>query len=132
MGQASKSSSCRCVQTLLSLSDYTGMHIDNRFIKGDEKTLANHIKDNISSGGVLITWEHRKLQEIANHLLGSKNAPTYDDDAYDIVWEIKGEKRRERRDHEVAGRRRERFHAIQRARREGSAVVGESSRGGVM
>jgi broad specificity phosphatase PhoE len=76
----------RPLQTVTLLGEKLGIAVDTTFVKGEEARLAERAM--ALSGVVLISWEHRNIHLIANHILGdSTRAPQHwPEERFDIVW----------------------------------------------
>ena len=76
----------RPFETLTPLAAKLGTAIDVTYGLGEEQELARRV---LASGGVvLISWEHKRIPQIANAILGNDTtAPqAWPDERFDLVW----------------------------------------------
>jgi hypothetical protein len=88
-GDKEGSKSKRPLETITPLSARLGHPIDLSFGKGDEKQLVDAVLT--QAGPVLISWQHERIPDIANKLVGA-NPPVggipqkWPDTRFDLVW----------------------------------------------
>ena len=78
--------SMRPLQTITPLAKSLGLDIDESFAKGEEEALVEKVK---AIGGVaLIAWQHEKIPEIAELILGADEPfpPHWPGRRFDLVW----------------------------------------------
>ena len=67
------------------LAQELGLTIDTSCTRDDADCVAGLVDNYGGSGHILICWEHHNLQGIVE-ALGDSNAPSYPDDAFNIIW----------------------------------------------
>src|SRR5262249_53978021 len=88
-GKKIGSKSERPLETITPLAKRLNLSPDLSFVAGQEHDLAKAVLG--ASGIVLICWQHEKIADITNHIVGA-NPPTppypasWPDDRFDIVW----------------------------------------------
>lgn len=83
----SDGSRMRPYDTVLPLSQELGLTVDHHCDRDDPDCVNDAVKSYTGSGNILICWEHKELTDIVEALgAKSKNAPTYPDDSYNIIW----------------------------------------------
>ncbi|KAH9829271.1 phosphoglycerate mutase family protein [Teratosphaeria destructans] len=75
----------RPYDTVEPLAQDLGLTIDTSCGRDDSGCVANVVDNYSGSGTILICWEHDALTDIVE-ALGDGDAPTYPDDAYNIIW----------------------------------------------
>ncbi|KAF2769309.1 hypothetical protein EJ03DRAFT_293317, partial [Teratosphaeria nubilosa] len=75
----------RPYDTVEPLAQDLGLTVDTSCGRDDPDCVANVVDNYGGSGNILICWEHDALTDIVE-TLGDGDAPTYPDDAYNIIW----------------------------------------------
>lgn len=86
--------------TLKPLSKKMNLKIDTTCKREDIKCIIDKILNNHNDGNILLTWEHDKLQKIAEKLINElkikgnnlKNKLDKSNDGYDFLWKFKNNK----------------------------------------
>ncbi len=87
-GNEAKTIAHRTYQTILGISDRSGIPIASPYPQGAEQDLARAVVDN-SSGIVLICWEHHHIPALAMAIPtapGTIIPPTWPDNRFDVIW----------------------------------------------
>lgn len=87
-GSEAKTIAHRTYQTILQLSDQSGILISSPYPEGAERDLAKAVVAN-SSGTVLICWEHHHIPALATAIPtapGTTIPPTWPDNRFDVIW----------------------------------------------
>lgn len=79
--------SVRSIQTVMPLAKKLGLQIHTEFTKGKTQELVQAIMTTpqYDGGLVVICWEHKVIQTIAQEL-GFSSAPQWPDDVFDRAW----------------------------------------------
>ncbi|KAI1846252.1 hypothetical protein JX266_007777 [Neoarthrinium moseri] len=87
MAQTPKSdgSRQRPYDTVLPLATDLGLKVDTSCDRDDEDCVADVVKSYSGSGNILICWEHKQLNNLAE-ALGAKDVDGYPDDSFDLIW----------------------------------------------
>jgi broad specificity phosphatase PhoE len=85
-GIAEHSKSLRPQQTVAPLARVLRLEVNSRFVEEQEAELAAAAIE--QKGNVLISWQHEKIPEIANQIMGNTTATpqNWPKDRYDLVW----------------------------------------------
>ncbi|ETS76672.1 hypothetical protein PFICI_12059 [Pestalotiopsis fici W106-1] len=75
----------RPYDTVLPLATDLGLTVDTTCDRDDEDCVANVVKNYSGSGNILICWEHKQLNNLAE-ALGADNVDGYPDDSYNLIW----------------------------------------------
>ncbi|KAB8298617.1 hypothetical protein EYC80_000796 [Monilinia laxa] len=75
----------RPLATVQPLATDLNLIVDASCDRDDAKCVADVVNGYSGVGNILVCWEHDSLTGIVE-ALGDKNAPKYDDDAFDIIW----------------------------------------------
>ncbi|KAH8202254.1 hypothetical protein TruAng_003531 [Truncatella angustata] len=75
----------RPYDTVLPLATDLGLTVDVSCDRDDEDCVADAVRDYSGSGNILICWEHKQLNNLAE-ALGAGDVDKYPDDSYDLVW----------------------------------------------
>ncbi|RAL62074.1 hypothetical protein DID88_002560 [Monilinia fructigena] len=75
----------RPLATVQPLATDLNITVDVSCDRDDTKCVADVVDGYLGAGNILVCWEHHALTDIVE-ALGDKNAPRYDDDAFDIIW----------------------------------------------
>ncbi|KAH8666496.1 hypothetical protein BX600DRAFT_461893 [Xylariales sp. PMI_506] len=87
MAQTPKSdgSRQRPYDTVLPLADDLGITVDTSCDRDDSDCVADVVESYTGSGNILICWEHKQLNNLAE-ALGASDVDNYPDDSYDLIW----------------------------------------------
>jgi len=83
LGKATKHA--RMFQTVTPFAVQYNLTVDSKFDKDDYSKIAKNVLE--KTGTVLMVWEHKAIQPIAQQL-GVKNAPAWNGDDFDSIWVI--------------------------------------------
>ncbi|KAI0161219.1 putative phosphoglycerate mutase family protein [Xylariaceae sp. FL1272] len=75
----------RPLLTVEPLAGDLGLTVDTSCDRDDEKCVKDAVKDYDGEGNVLICWEHKQLNNLAEEL-GADDVDGYPDDSYDLIW----------------------------------------------
>ena len=75
----------RPLDTVTPLAQSLGLTVDTSCDRDDQDCVADVVNNYDGSGNILICWEHSALTDIVT-ALGDENAPSYPDDAFNIIW----------------------------------------------
>ncbi|KAL8278862.1 hypothetical protein RQP46_008733 [Phenoliferia psychrophenolica] len=90
----SDGSRARPVETVTPLAQDLGLVVDTKCDRDDAKCVATAVQKYEGSGpakNTLICWEHDALTDILT-ALGVKNAPSYPDNSFNIIWTVQNQK----------------------------------------
>jgi broad specificity phosphatase PhoE len=77
--------SARPVQTIIPLSARLNLPVETTYTKGQETDLVVAVKTR--PGVVLICWQHERISDIANAILGNQSAPQHwPKERFDVIW----------------------------------------------
>ncbi|KAJ5305654.1 phosphoglycerate mutase family protein [Penicillium antarcticum] len=87
MAQTPKSNGKRArpYDTVEPLAEDLGLTVDTSCDRDDPGCVKDVVDGYDGSGNILICWEHDALTDIVEKL-GDKDAPSYPDDSYNIIW----------------------------------------------
>ncbi|CAG8933916.1 unnamed protein product [Penicillium salamii] len=87
MAQTPKKSGKRArpYDTVKPLADDLGLTVDTSCDRDDSSCVKDVVDEYSGEGNILICWEHDALTDIVKEL-GDKNAPSYPDDSFNIIW----------------------------------------------
>ncbi|CAI7597602.1 unnamed protein product [Penicillium bialowiezense] len=87
MAQTPKSSGKRArpYDTVEPLAEDLGLTVDTSCDRDDPSCVKDVVDGYSGNGNILICWEHDALTDIVKEL-GDKDAPSYPDDSYNIIW----------------------------------------------
>ncbi|KAH8714150.1 hypothetical protein BGZ61DRAFT_476266 [Ilyonectria robusta] len=87
MAQAYKSdgSRQRPYDTILPLAKDLGLTVDTSCDRDDSDCVVDAVNDYSGSGNILICWEHKRLNNIAEEL-GADDVDNYPSGRFDIIW----------------------------------------------
>ncbi|KAI0395719.1 putative phosphoglycerate mutase family protein [Xylariaceae sp. FL0594] len=71
--------------TVQPLADDLGLAVDTSCDRDDAKCVKDAVEGYMGQGNILICWEHKQLNNLAEEL-GAKDVDNYPDDAYDLIW----------------------------------------------
>lgn len=75
----------RPYETVEPLAEDLGLTVDTHCDRDDSDCVADAVESYDGPGNILICWEHDALTDIVD-ALGDKDAPSYPDDHFDIIW----------------------------------------------
>lgn len=75
----------RPYDTVLPLATDLGLTVDTSCDRDDEDCVADVVKAYTGSGNILVCWEHKQLNNIAE-ALGADDVDKYPDDSYNLIW----------------------------------------------
>ncbi|KAK6204008.1 hypothetical protein LQW54_008581 [Pestalotiopsis sp. IQ-011] len=75
----------RPYDTVLPLATDLGLTVDTSCDRDDEDCVADVVKAYTGSGNILVCWEHKQLNNIAE-ALGADDVDDYPDDSYNLIW----------------------------------------------
>ncbi|KAJ6124511.1 hypothetical protein N7471_011828 [Penicillium samsonianum] len=89
MAQTPKSNGKRArpLDTVKPLAEDLGLKVDTSCDRDDPDCVKKVVDDYDGEGNILICWEHDTLTDILE-TLGVKDAPSYPDDSFDIIWTL--------------------------------------------
>ncbi|KAH9893834.1 putative phosphoglycerate mutase family protein [Xylariomycetidae sp. FL2044] len=71
--------------TVKPLADDLGLTVDVSCDRDDEECVSDVVKDYDGDGSILICWEHKQLNNLAEQL-GAEDVDKYPDDSFDLIW----------------------------------------------
>ncbi|TRX88365.1 hypothetical protein FHL15_010741 [Xylaria flabelliformis] len=71
--------------TVEPLATDLGLKVDTSCDRDDEKCVQDLVDGYSGNGNILICWEHKELNNIAEQL-GANNVDNYPDDSYNLIW----------------------------------------------
>ncbi|KAI1340054.1 putative phosphoglycerate mutase family protein [Xylariaceae sp. FL0016] len=71
--------------TVKPLADDLGLTVDVSCDRDDAECVTDVVDDYSGDGNILICWEHKAMNNIAEEL-GADNVDNYPDDSYDLIW----------------------------------------------
>ncbi|HEY0798933.1 MAG TPA: hypothetical protein VGD50_07270, partial [Candidatus Baltobacteraceae bacterium] len=81
----------RPIETITPLSQRLALPLNTNHTKGEESQLVEDAK--AQNGVVLICWQHERIANIANAILGNTRAPQHwPSSRFDVVWIFKLDK----------------------------------------
>ncbi|CAM1503495.1 Fc.00g010860.m01.CDS01 [Cosmosporella sp. VM-42] len=75
----------RPYETVLPLAKDLDLNVDISCDRDDSDCVKDAVKEYTGSGNILICWEHKQLNNLAE-ALGAKDIDNYPDDSYDFIW----------------------------------------------
>ncbi|RSM03750.1 hypothetical protein CDV31_010369 [Fusarium ambrosium] len=87
MAQTYKSSGARKrpYDTVLPLAQDLGLTVDTSCDRDDSECVKDFVKNYEGTGNILICWEHKRLNNLAQEL-GADDVDNYPSDRFDIIW----------------------------------------------
>ncbi|KAI0193652.1 putative phosphoglycerate mutase family protein [Xylaria flabelliformis] len=71
--------------TVEPLATDLGLTVDTTCDRDDEQCVQDLVDGYTGNGNILICWEHKELNNIAEQL-GANNVDNYPDDSYNLIW----------------------------------------------
>ncbi|KAI1815678.1 hypothetical protein GGS20DRAFT_584247 [Poronia punctata] len=71
--------------TVKPLADDLGLTVDTSCDRDDEQCVQDAVEGYDGDGNILICWEHKQLNNLAEEL-GASDVDNYPDDSYDLIW----------------------------------------------
>ncbi|KAJ5110261.1 hypothetical protein N7532_002906 [Penicillium argentinense] len=75
----------RPYETMIPLASDLGLSVDTSCKRNEYKYVKNIVDRYNRTGNILICWEYRRMTHTVEEL-GSKDAPNYPHDRFDIIW----------------------------------------------
>ncbi|OOQ82382.1 phosphoglycerate mutase family protein [Penicillium brasilianum] len=77
----------RAYMTVLPLANDLGLEVDAHCSRKDTQCVADTIQSYDGPGNILISWRHKNMGQIQEHL-GSHDPLEYPEDRFDLIWTI--------------------------------------------